>query len=118
MPTANLALTLPVPTLAVIALESNISPNPSGSVAMTLPLARIALSGGQGIVADMSGLALPIPLPTLPGQTPVAASMSMILPAPSLGMAGIVAEPAALAMTLPMPRLMLAGPNSMLLALP
>lgn len=115
---ANLALTLPVPALAVIALESDVSANPSGSVGLTLPVPKISFSAGAGNAADMSGLTLPMPGIALVGSTPVAAKMGMVLPVPKVSMTGVSAGVAALALTLPAPVLSLAGPNSQAMVLP
>lgn len=117
MPNANLALTLPVAALAVIALESNVSANPSGSVGLVLPVPKASFGGGAGNSADMSRLTLPMPVIALVGST-VAVQIGMTLPVPVLGITGVTASAGALAFTLPMPALSLAGPNSLALALP
>lgn len=118
MADAYIALTLPVPALAVIALESNVSANPSGSVGFVLPVPKASFSGGAGNVADMSGLTLPVPALALAGRTPVGATLGLTLPVPKMALTGLSTGAGALALTLPMPALSLAGPNSQVMALP
>lgn len=111
-----LTLTLPVPTLAVIGLESNVTANVTGALALRLPKPMLSVTVGAS--ADMSGLTLPVPKLALTGDTGVMVGAMLRLPAPMLAMSGVTASVGALSLVMPTPTLTLAGPNSLALVLP
>lgn len=109
-------LTLPVPTLQSIGLESDVMANIVGTCWLTLPTSQleIGLQGNSGAVA----FALLAPTLAVSGFTPVSGAVRFTLPTPQLVSRGSVAGVGAVAFTLPVPQLTIHGPNAAALTLP
>lgn len=107
-------LLLPTPTISVIGAVSNA--RLSGSVTLTLPVPRPAISGSP----QAPGVALTLPVPTLlaKGQTAVSGFVALTLPTPTLLAKGEVSAVGTVQLVLPVPVLSAHSPSKAALTLP
>lgn len=113
----NAALTLPVPLLRIIALESDAPTNTIGVGGMKLPVPVLSARGfaAPAVTCD---LAIPTPVLLARGLTAVVGRAAMVLPQWTFLAHGFVTLEGTVAMALPTPQISAAGPNTAKLVLP
>lgn len=96
----GVTLALPTPALSIIGLESNVSANITGSVALVLPTPKLLASGALG---NSGRVAWTLPTPQLVATLSVAATVTvgLELPVPQLVARGFTGTTGAVALTLP-----------------
>jgi hypothetical protein len=101
--TATLALTLPVPAVAL-----DVDLIGAANLALILPVPQVALSADADIAATL-GITLPVPAVALTADADIAATLDLTLPVPQVDLDADADIAATLDLTLPVPQVSLTG---------